>query len=626
MSIFSALFVVTHGLVTFSEQNRELLGNTEDIHIDTHSHPVCYVELSRKYNIQEYQPFVKNKDFQISWSQNCENNEVLTLCNVITINQLNSAKKNVPFRVSFDILDRQHRTHRGEFMVDSGTCDGPETVKTTRSKLENTRTTFLRTKNGRASFGLSILINTGKSTELTSELPHILRNTTGDPSVQVTLLGNQTSQLESHRILGFEVEVQIEPLCPVQIPFFDISFLSEDQCWRQRDINETILAALDDEKSSITIHGKYSSEVSSFVIITVAQGILLLTTLIFSILIYKRHPYDHQFYKAEKTVYAFSIFIAFTRFLISTMICYQYPKNAFVNNEALILFFMFVLIDLLLYVLHFLNLLRRVWSNNIIGGHYYLPLRYFGNSLQTLLSSIPKHCIVYIYYCRTLPVSGNIPIGIMLLIWTELILIPIMLVIQSLDLRFHLPDLQKDNTQTFSTFVIINYLQIISQLFVNFSLFGATYLRQVIVVYYGDSEFSDLKALNWSSNSISGSSPFDLLALPSLQSFTPRLESCTSLTKFKFNGMGIQNCFNNLETIILSIALVSLVLSAVTSIFFGWYSKKTFRDISKNFRELYDRTEDRLPIRNYNADSYGSRGMEIPGHSRTASSDRMTFH
>jgi len=80
------------------------------------------------------------------------------------------------------------------------------------------------------------------------------------------------------------------------------------------------------------------------------------------------------------------------------MICYQYPKNAFVNKEALILFFAFVLIDLLLYVLHFLNLLRRVWSNNIIGGHYYLPLRYFGQSLQTLLSSIPKHCIVYIYY------------------------------------------------------------------------------------------------------------------------------------------------------------------------------------------------------------------------------------
>lgn len=88
----------------------------------------------------------------------------------------------------------------------------------------------------------------------------------------------------------------------------------------------------------------------------------------------------------------------------------------------------------------------------------------------------------YFNFSRTLPVSGNIPIGIMLLIWTELLLIPIVLVIQSLDLRFHLPDLQKDNTKTFSTFVIINYLQIISQLFVNFSLFGATYLRFVILL------------------------------------------------------------------------------------------------------------------------------------------------
>lgn len=624
MSIFSAVFVATHGLITLSAENGELLGSTEDIHVDTHSHPICYVKLPRNYNTHKYQPFVENKDFEISWSQDCDNNEVLTFCDVITINQLDSVKKNVPFRVSFNILDSQHVTQKGEFMVDSGFCDGPETVKA-RSKWKNTRATFLQSTNGRASFGLSIRIDTDKSTELTSELYRILRDATGDPSVRITLLGNQTSHLESHRILGFEVEVQVESLCPVQIPFFDISFLSEDQCWRQRDINQAILAALGDEKSSITIHGNYSSEVSSFVIITVAQGILILSTLIFSILIYKRRPYDHQFYKAEKVAYAWSIFIAFTRFLISSMICYQYPKNAFVNKEALALFFVFVLVDLLFYVLHFLNLLRRVWSNNIIGGHYYLPLRYFGQSLQTLLSTIPKHCIVYIYYCRTLPVSGNIPIGIMLLIWTEFLLIPIVLVIQSLDLRFHLPDLQKDNTQTFSTFVIINYLQIISQLFVNFSLFGATYLRQVIVVYYHDSEFSDLKALNPNSNSSSGSSPLDLLALPSLQSFTPRLESCTSLTKFNFKGMGIQNCFNNLETIVLAIALVSLVLSAITSTFFGWYSKKTFRDISKNFRELYDRTEDRLPIRNYNADSYGSRGMVIPGHSRTVSSDRMTF-
>ncbi|CBY09065.1 unnamed protein product [Oikopleura dioica] len=549
MSIFSAVFVATHGLITFSAQNGEPLGSTEDMYGDTHSDPICYVKLSRNYNTHEYQPFIDNKDFQISWYRDCDNNEVLTFCNVVAINQLNSTK-NVPFRVSFSILDSQHLTQNEEFTVDSGSCDGPETVKSIL-KWENMRTTFLHTKTSRASFGLSIFINTGKSHELISELYRILRNSTGDSSVQVTLLGNQTSQLESHSILGFEVEVHV---CPVQIPLFDISFLSEDQCWRQRDINETILAAFDDDgKSSITIHGNYSSEVSSFVIITVAQGILLLATLIFSILIYKRRPYDHQFYPAEKTVYAFSIFIAFTRFLISTMICYQYPKNAFVNNEAIIIFFVFVLIDLLFYMMHFLNLLRRVWSNNIIGGHYYLPI-----ALPTFF--IGRNCPfsnVFCYFSRTLPVSGDIPIGIMLLIWTELLLIPIVLVIQSLDLRFHLPDLQKDNTQTFSTFVIINYLQIISQLFVNFSLFGATYLRQIIVFYYHDSEFSDLKALNRTTDSISRKSPLDLLALPGLQSFAPRLESCTSLNKFQFNGMGIENCFNNLETIILAIALGS---------------------------------------------------------------------
>ena len=172
----------------------------------------------------------------LSWSQDCDNNEVITFCDVITINQLDSEKKNVPFRVSFDILDSQHVTQKGEFMVDSGFCDGPETVKT-RSKWKNTRTTFLQNNNGRASFGLSIRINTAKSTELTSELYRILRESTNDTSVQVTLLGNQTSQLESHRILGFEVEVQVESLCPVQIPFFDISFLSEDQCWRQERVS-----------------------------------------------------------------------------------------------------------------------------------------------------------------------------------------------------------------------------------------------------------------------------------------------------------------------------------------------------------------------------------------------------
>ena len=47
----------------------------------------------------------------------------------------------------------------------------------------------------------------------------------------------------------------------------------------------------------------------------------------------------------------------------------------------------------------------------------------------------------------------------------------------------------------------------------------------------------------------------NLMDLPGLQAFAPRLGSCTSLSKFTFNGMGIKNCFNNLETIILAIAL-----------------------------------------------------------------------
>lgn len=65
MSIFSAVFVATHGLITLSAQNGELLGSTEDIHVDTHSHPICYVKLPRIYNTHKYQPFVENKDFEI---------------------------------------------------------------------------------------------------------------------------------------------------------------------------------------------------------------------------------------------------------------------------------------------------------------------------------------------------------------------------------------------------------------------------------------------------------------------------------------------------------------------------------------------------------------------------------
>ncbi|CAG5098131.1 Oidioi.mRNA.OKI2018_I69.XSR.g15396.t1.cds [Oikopleura dioica] len=617
-------------LVAIDAFNDEILGNKDDIlNDDINLNRNCYVKLPKQYNTNIYQPFSSLKNIDIRWSLKCENNDVLTFCGDISINLRESKEKYVPF----DIRDVQRLTKKEEFTVDSSSCYSAEAVKnksltTDSGLLLNLKTTTISyTQNERASFGISIVIQREKSAEkdFLEKLSSLIQKTTNDGSARVTLLGNQSAALESHRTLGFEVDVRAEPLCPTQIPFFDLSFLAGDQCWRQRDINKTILAELDND-GKVAIHGKYSSAVSSFVIISVAQGILLAATLIFTILIFKRRPYDHQFYKAEKSIYGFSLFVAFMRFLISTMICYQYPKNSFVNTEAVILFFIFVYIDLLIYILHFLNLLRRVWSNNIIGGHYYLPLRYFGHSLQTLLSTIPKHCVVYIYYCRTLPVSGYIPVGIMLLIWTELILIPMILVIQSLDLRFHLPDLQKDNTKIFSSFVIINYLQSASQLFVNLSLLGATYLRQIIVSFYADAEFTDLKPPeSYSNDSIAGSSPINLENLPGLQAFAPRLGSCTSLSKFKFNGMGIKNCFNNLETIILAIALVSLVLSGSTSIYFGWYSRKTFRDISKNFRELYDRTEDRLPIRNYNADSYGRRGMEIPGHSRTVSSDRMTF-
>lgn len=150
-----------------------------------------------------------------------------------------------------------------------------------------------------------------------------------------------------------------------------------------------------------------------------------------------------------------------------------------------------------------------------------------------------------------------------------------------------------------STMILVNFVMQILEIFISLSILGATYARQIISIsqpnFTGVVDLDRQKLSNIRSGILFAENLNNFYTTSSVgfpltdflnRNFGPRYMNCLSdeLELFPLNNA----CLNSYELAFISISGATMLLALICSYYFLAISVKSFRQICRSFKDLYD--------------------------------------